>query len=150
MKNEKNLSARDERELAHLSRVSRRHRGVHYLLFMMIVLTVIYVVDEITSNMNAAMQPYVLFDLFRISSRDVNTAEYSAAINIVDPWQVASNLFLIITPFYKALSDRYGRRVFLMINTMFFPAGWAGARWLQELPTDALSAGCGQCRTRLY
>jgi len=109
---------REQRELARLNKAAQRHKGAHYLLFAMIVLTIIYIVDEITSNMNSAMQPYALFDLFRIASRDVNGPEYKAAINVVAPWSVASNLFLIISPFYKALSDRYGRRLFLMINTI--------------------------------
>lgn len=109
---------KEARELARLDREAARPKGMFYLLFVMIVLTVVYIVDEITSNVNAAMQPYVLFDLFHISSRDVNAPEYKAAINTVAPWQVASNLFLIISPFYKALSDKYGRRVFLMINTV--------------------------------
>ena len=115
--------ARESRELMRLENELKRHRGKYYLLFAMVMLTVIYIVDEITSNVNAAMQPYALFDLFRIASRDVNSAEYKAAINTVAPWQVASNLFLIITPFYKALSDRYGRRPFLVINTIGMGVG---------------------------
>lgn len=115
--------AREQRELARLQREAQRPKGAYYLLFTMIVLTVIYVVDEITSNVNSAMQPYALFDLFKIASRDVNTVEYKNAINTVAPWQVASNLFLIVTPFYKALSDRYGRRLFLMINTIGMGVG---------------------------
>ena len=115
--------ARESRELMRLENEAKRHRGKFYLLFAMVMLTVIYIVDEITSNVNAAMQPYALFDLFRIASRDVNSAEYKAAINTVAPWQVASNLFLIITPFYKALSDRYGRRPFLVINTIGMGVG---------------------------
>jgi MFS family permease len=68
--------------------------------------------------MNAAMQPYVLFDLFNITSRNVNSPEYTSAFNVVAPIQVFSNLLLIITPFYKALSDKYGRKLFLMLNTI--------------------------------
>ena len=117
MKNQ-NDPVREQRELMRLQREVQRPKGAYYLLFTMIVLTVIYIVDEITSNMNSAMQPYALFDLFKIASRDVNTAEYKTAINTVAPWQVASNLFLVVTPFYKALSDKYGRRLFLMINTI--------------------------------
>ena len=117
MKNQ-NDPVREQRELMRLQREAQRPKGAYYLLFTMIVLTVIYIVDEITSNMNSAMQPYALFDLFKIASRDVNTAEYKTAINTVAPWQVASNLFLVVTPFYKALSDKYGRRLFLMINTI--------------------------------
>ena len=115
--------AKAQRELRRLDAQARRPKGAHYLLFAMIVLTIIYIVDEITSNMNAAMQPYALFDLFGIASRNVNAPEYKTAINTVAPWQVASNLFLIISPFYKALSDRYGRRLFLMINTMGMGVG---------------------------
>ena len=110
--------AREKRELMRLNREAQRPKGAYYLLFLMIVLTIIYIVDEITSNMNSSMQPYALFDLFKITSRDVNSAAYKGAINTVEPWSTAANLFLIITPFYKALSDRYGRRLFLMINTV--------------------------------
>jgi MFS family permease len=114
---------REQRELLRLNREAARPKGVYYLLFAMIVLTVIYIVDEITSNVNTAMQPYALFDLFGITTRNVNTPEYTKALNTVAPWQVASNLFLIISPFYKALSDRFGRRLFLMINTVGMGVG---------------------------
>ena len=118
MKSEARTREREMRELKRLDDAALRPKTAHYLLFVMIVLTIVYIVDEITSNMNAAMQPYVLFDLFKINSRDVNSPEYRSAINTVAPWQVASNLFLFISPFYKALSDKFGRRVFLMINTV--------------------------------
>jgi len=118
LKDEAAVRARESRELERLKAQAAKPKAGRYLLFVMIVLTIIYVVDEITSNMNAAMQPYVLFDLFNIGSRNVNSPEYSGAINTVAPWQVASNLFLIISPFYKALADKYGRRLFLMINTV--------------------------------
>ena len=123
MKTPARIEAREQRQLARLRKQAAFPKGGLYLLFVMIVLTIVYIVDEITSNVNAAMQPYVLFDLFRIGSRDVNAPEYKTAINTVAPWQVASNLFLIISPFYKALSDKYGRRVFLMINTIGMGVG---------------------------
>ena len=109
---------KEQRELERLNKMAAFHVGASYLLYAMVVLTVIYVVDEVTSNINAAMQPYVLFDLFHITSRDVNSTEYTNAINVVAPMQVASQFLLIVTPFYKALSDRFGRRIFLMINTV--------------------------------
>ncbi len=121
--NQEKAFAREQRELLRLNREAQRPKGAYYLLFAMIVLTIIYIVDEITSNVNTAMQPYALFDLFHIASRDVNTPEYTRALNTVEPWALASNLFLIITPFYKALSDRFGRRLFLMINTVGMGVG---------------------------
>ncbi len=118
MNNEK-----EKKQLVRLTAEARRPKPLHYLGIAMILLTIIYIVDEITSNMNSAMQPYALFDLFNITSRDVNSEEYARAFNIVAPISVFSNLLLIITPFYKALSDKYGRRLFLMINTVGMGVG---------------------------
>ncbi len=123
MKKQERLYEKEQQELMRLDREFSHPKPARYLLFVLIVLTVVYVVDEITSNINSAMQPYVLFDLFSISSRSVNSPEYTRAISTVAPWQVASNLFLIISPFYKALSDKYGRRLFLMINTVGMGVG---------------------------
>lgn len=55
MKDETRLSERERRELSRLDREAARPKTARYLLFVMIVLTVIYVVDEITSNVNAAI-----------------------------------------------------------------------------------------------
>lgn len=108
----------EKKELARLQREAARPQGPFYLIIVMAVLTIIYVVDEVTSNVNGAMQPYALFELFHITSHNVNSPEYSNAINIVAPWQMISYLFLLVSPFYKALSDRFGRRIFLTINTI--------------------------------
>ncbi len=109
---------RKQKELERLTKLSQLKKPAGYMLLVMIVLTVVYIVDEITSNMNSTMQPYALFDLFKIASRNVNSDEYKNAINTVAPISVASNFLLIVTPFYKALSDKYGRKLFLMINTV--------------------------------
>ncbi|MBR1571459.1 MAG: MFS transporter [Lachnospiraceae bacterium] len=105
-------------ELAKLKKEQARPKPAFYLGMVMLVLTIIYIVDEVTSNINSAMQPYILFDLFGITSRNVNSPEYQGALNVVAPLSLVSNLLLVITPFYKALSDKYGRRLFLMINTV--------------------------------
>ena len=79
MDKKEKLALREQKELARLDREAARPQFAHYLLFVMVVLTVIYIVDEITSNLNAAMQPYVLFDLFSITSRSVNSSEYTGS-----------------------------------------------------------------------
>ncbi|MBR6395935.1 MAG: MFS transporter, partial [Lachnospiraceae bacterium] len=115
-----------EKELKQLSKLkaeAARKKPLHYVGIAVVLLTIVYVVDEITSNMNASMQPYVLFDLFKITSRDVSSPEYTKAFNVVAPIQVFSNLLLVVTPFYKALSDKYGRKLFLMLNTVGMGAG---------------------------
>ena len=112
-----NTSEKEARELSRLKRLQAAPKPVFYLGLVMVVLTIVYIVDEITSNMNSTLQPYAIFDLFNIVSRDVKSPEYKHAINVLAPVSMVSTFMLIVTPFYKALSDRFGRRIFLMINT---------------------------------
>lgn len=112
-----NSSEKEARELSRLKRLQAAPKPVFYLGLVMVVLTIVYIVDEITSNMNSTLQPYAIFDLFNIVSRDVKSPEYKHAINVLAPVSMVSTFMLIVTPFYKALSDRFGRRIFLMINT---------------------------------
>ena len=114
---------REARELERLKKLAGLKKPAAFMLITMIVLTIVYIVDEITSNMNSTMQPYALFDFFNITSRDVTSKEYKDALTTVAPIQVASYFLLIISPFYKALSDKYGRKLFLMINTIGMGVG---------------------------
>lgn len=86
-----------EREKKQLEKLlaERRPRPIHYLGIAMLLLTIVYIVDEITSNMNSSMQPYALFELFNITSRDVNSPEYANAINVVAPLSVISLIILL-------------------------------------------------------
>ena len=85
------------------------------LTLIMVILTIIYVVDEITSNINL-MRPYMIFDLFKIPNADATTTEYANAVSKMAVASIPTYLFMFLLPFYKALSDRFGRKYFLIIN----------------------------------
>ena len=85
------------------------------LALIMVILTIIYVVDEITSNINL-MRPYMIFDLFKIPNADATTPEYANAVSKMAVASIPTYLFMFLLPFYKALSDRFGRKYFLIIN----------------------------------
>ena len=57
---------REKKELARLEKASLRPAIVHGFWFLMVVLTIIYIADEISSNVNGVMRPYMSFDLFHI------------------------------------------------------------------------------------
>ena len=97
--------------------------GKSYFLGLMIVLTIIYIVDEIASNMNSSMQPYVLIDLFKIPGGNVLSDEYAKAVAAATLYSVPGYCFMFLNPFYKALADRWGRKPFLIINTTIMGLG---------------------------
>ncbi|MBR0419526.1 MAG: MFS transporter [Erysipelotrichaceae bacterium] len=95
----------------------------HYFLKLIIVLTIVYIVDEIASNMNSSMQPYVLIDLFKIPGGNVLSPEYAKAVSTATILSIPGYCFMFLTPFYKALADKWGRKLFLIINTTMMGAG---------------------------
>ncbi len=115
--------AKEEKELKKWQRVKAKPLPAHYFAILVVVITVIYIIDEVTSNINSAMQSSIIFDFFNITSRDVNDPAYKQAINTMAITSVFSIIFLFAAPFYKSLSDKYGRRLFLMINTCVFGVG---------------------------
>lgn len=115
--------AKEVKELAKWERIQAQPKSKYYFPILMVVIAVIYIMDEITSNINSAMQSSIIFDFFNITSKSVNDPAYSDAINQMAIVSAISVIFLFAAPFYKALSDRYGRRLFLMINTCLFGVG---------------------------
>lgn len=86
MKNETTAKAqkrheREQRELARLTKLKNMPSKVHGFWLLLVILTVIYIADEISSTINGTMKTYMIFDLFKIPKMDVDSSEYAGAIS---------------------------------------------------------------------
>ena len=79
-----------------------KKKGKFYLLGLFVLLTLIYVVDEIASNINSAMQPSVILDLFSIPNHDVLSKEYSQAVGLFTIITMVS--YVMITSCFSTLN----------------------------------------------
>ena len=102
---------------------NKAKKALGYLIILFILLTAIYIVDEIASNITATMQPYVIIDLFNIPDGSVLSDEYASAVGIFTAISMVSYVFMLIAPFYKALADKFGRKPFLILNTAIMAVG---------------------------
>lgn len=109
---------REEKELSYWQRLAAKPKIKYYFPILIVALTIVYIVDEITSNIGSAMQPYVIFELFNIPNADILSPEYATAVGKMTLITVPTMALLFLAPFYKSLSDRFGRRIFLVINTL--------------------------------
>lgn len=89
----------------------------------MVLLILIYIANEVSTNINLSMQSLILFDMFDITSRDATSPEYTSAINTLSSLNIFTYAFAFALPFYKALQDRFGRKPFLIINTVGMALG---------------------------
>ena len=114
-----NLTEKNQREITKAKKTMSKVLMPGFMAYMLTILSMVYIVDEIASNIYNSLQSDMVTQ-FYVNGKglDFNTglATYSA---MTAPLYV----IMIITPFYKSLADRFGRKIFLAINTFGMGVG---------------------------
>lgn len=111
-----------EKELAkrQLQLAAPRLKG--YFILMLIVVLLNYIIDMFASSINGIVYSDALLSF--IGSRDVSSPAYTNASLKFDGYHsLITGLTLVILPLYKSLSDKFGRKLFLWLNTLFTGIG---------------------------
>lgn len=111
---------KEQREIARLEKASAFHKHKHYFAILIVVLSVVYIVDELTSSVRGAVDSFTICDLFNTT---FGTPEYDRASGTFGLVTTACYLIYLISPFYKSLADKWGRKTFLIINTIGMGVG---------------------------
>jgi len=117
----KRNALREEKELARRQRELGRKRPKFYLWYLLIVLSIVYIVDEVSSNMGSSIKSEVVTEFF-VKGQGM---ELNKGIALFDTMSAPLYATMIAMPFYKALADRFGRKPFLVINTVGMGVGLA-------------------------
>ena len=111
---------KEQREIKRLEKAQVFHNSKNYFIILIIVLTIVYIVDELTSNIRQTVDSFTICDLFNTT---FGTPEYDKASGTLGLVTTGCYLIYLISPFYKSLADKYGRRPFLIINTLGMGVG---------------------------
>ena len=104
-----------QRELAKWEMEKARPRRSTYLIYMVFLICLVYITDEIASQICAQMKTEIAGDLF---------AKFGdGSLSRLGTLELLSYPCIAISLFYKTLSDRYGRRLFLVVNTFGMALG---------------------------
>ena len=95
----------------------KKPRG--YLLYLLVVLSIVYIVDEVTSAMGTSMQSEVVTEFFVLGKG----MEFNTGLAAFTAMSAPLYSMMILMPFYKSLADKYGRKLFLVINTVGMGVG---------------------------
>ena len=116
-KNQNRKLEKQARQLQKMERELARPRGKGYLWYTIFVVTIIYLADEIASQINNQMNSVVAQEVFA----PVFGAEVALArMGLVGLTGALGSILAIL---YKPLSDRYGRKLFLLLNTLGMGVG---------------------------
>lgn len=101
------LQQKKQRELAYWKKQQARPKGKTYFWYLVLIISLIYAVDEIASQIGTLMKTEIANDLFNSES----------SVTILNLLQGVAIPFQILGLLYRPLADKYGRKIFLIINT---------------------------------
>ena len=114
---------KEKKELEKWKKVKNKKPLKNYFFILLIVITITYVVDELTSNINGTIKTDVVRFFYNIIGADVNSDEFNEASGNFFILSLFLYSGVLLAPFYKSLADKYGRRIFLAINTLGMALG---------------------------
>ncbi len=132
------MTDRCSQEIAKWEREKARPRSNLYPIYLVFILSLIYLVDEVASQIGMLMKTEIANDLFfRFGQSSVGALEILGAIGM--PFQILGLL-------YRPLADKWGRKVFLVINTF----GMSIALLLIFLSNSILLYFLGACLVQFF
>ena len=108
------LSLKEQKELAKRKKDMTKFGPLGYLIYMLVILTMVYVIDEIASNIGSSLQSEMVTDFF-VQGKGL---EFNTGLATYTAMTAPLYMCMVITPFYKSLADRFGRKLFLVLNTI--------------------------------
>lgn len=101
-----------QREIAKWEKEQARSAAPGYMIYFLLIICIVYIGDEVASQIGSQMQSIVASELFApIVGEEFAVARMSAVSSLVLLASIPGML-------YKPLCDKYGRRIFLIINTL--------------------------------
>lgn len=101
------MQLRKEKEIAYWEKQKARPKSNTYFWYLVLIIALIYAVDEIASQIGTLMKTEIANDLFQSAS----------SVTILNLLQVVAIPFQVLGLLYRPLADRFGRKTFLIINT---------------------------------
>ena len=106
-----------QREIAKWEKEKAKDKAPGYMAYFLLIICVVYIGDEVVTQLGGQMQSIIASQLFApIVGADYAVARMSALSTLT---MGASALAFL----YKPLCDKYGRRPFLVLNTLGMGVG---------------------------
>ena len=109
------IARKKQKEIAKWEKAKARPQTKGYILYLIFLVSLVYVTDEIASQIGTLMKTEIANDLMATFGEK--------SIGMLDIVSFIAIPFQALSMFYKPLSDRYGRKLFLVVNTLGMSLG---------------------------
>ncbi len=123
MKQQQEIINKEQRELARLQKTKTAGRGSGYFLILLILIAVVNILDEVTSNLTVTVQSSFITEFFVNNPFMDKYYTYEDGLAFHSGIGVFTYVLGIFTPFYKALADKWGRKPLFVLSTLGMAIG---------------------------
>ncbi len=123
MKNESNVIVREKRQLERLTRIRSKGEWAGYFGMLLFLVGFVNIIDEVTSNLSVSVQSSFVTEFFVNNGFLGKAYTFEEGLSLHTSISVISYVFGIITPFYKALADKWGRKPLFALSTLGMSIG---------------------------
>ena len=118
-KNVERQKAREAGELVRRKKQLQAGSGRFYILYLFMVLSLIYIIDEIASTISIQFQSNIINEFF-VQNMGMT---YGEGLSLSSALGFITYPVTLLIVFYRPLADRFGRKPFLVINTFMMGLG---------------------------
>ena len=110
---------REARELVRREKQLRARSGQYYMVYLFMVLSLIYIVDEIASTISIQFQSNIINEFF-VQNMGM---EYGEGLSLFSALGFITYPVTLLIVFYRPLADRFGRKPFFFFFTFVMGLG---------------------------
>ena len=115
--------AQQEKELAKLREMKARKKGKYYFAVLIVLILLVDIIDNITTNATGSVTSAFIKEFFIDGHLFGNTYDLNSGLALHNTINLAGYIIGLLTPFYKAQADRYGRKPLFVISTLGMTLG---------------------------
>ncbi len=123
MKTTEKTVAGEQREINRLKKMQNRSSGSKYFLVLLMLIAIVNILDEVTSNLTVSVQSSFVNEFFVNNPFMGKLYTFEEGLALHSTIGVFTYVLGVFTPFYKALADKWGRKPLFAISTLGMATG---------------------------
>ncbi len=123
MKTTEKQVVNEQREINRLKKMQNRSNGSKYFLILLVLIAIVNILDEVTSNLTVSVQSSFINEFFVNNAFMGKLYTFEEGLALHSTIGVFTYVLGVFTPFYKALADKWGRKPLFVMSTLGMATG---------------------------
>lgn len=121
--NPEKVKQKEAKQLSRLNKAKAKGTYSGYFFVLLCLIAIVNILDEVTSNLTVTVQSSFVTEFFVNNPFLGKYYTFQEGLALHSTIGVVTYVFGIITPFYKALADKWGRKPLFVLSTLGMAIG---------------------------